>query len=252
MHLEIFSEGNSLLHKVDPRIKLVTFIPIVFIIATTKDLITCTLALAVAGIFVAIAKLNIRKIAERIVMVNLFILLLWLFIPFSYTGHEIARIGALSISKEGVYSTTLITFKANAIFIFTITMLGTSRVFSLAHALLHLKVPVKLVYMFFFCYRYITLLHEEYERLIRAALIRGFKPKTNIHTYKTYAYLAGMLIVRSYERAERIYKAMLCRGFTGKFPIMIHFQLKNLDYMFVFSMMAVIIMLIMSEILLYT
>ncbi|MCP3952682.1 MAG: cobalt ECF transporter T component CbiQ, partial [Desulfobacterales bacterium] len=40
---------------------------------------------------------------------------------------------------------------------------------------------------------------------------------TNLHTYRTYAYLAGMLFVRASMRAQRVYQAMLCRGFHGRY-----------------------------------
>jgi cobalt/nickel transport system permease protein len=66
----------------------------------------------------------------------------------------------------------------------------------------------------------------------RAITIRSFQAKTNLHTYRTYAYLVGMLLVRSFDHSQRIYKAMLCRGFTGNFPIISHFELKRRDIIF--------------------
>jgi cobalt/nickel transport system permease protein len=47
--------------------------------------------------------------------------------------------------------------------------------------------------------------------------IRGFAPRTNLHTYRSYAYLVGMLFVRAAARAERVHQAMRCRGFDGRF-----------------------------------
>ncbi len=129
----------------------------------------------------------------------------------------------------------------------TIAVLGTSEVFALAHACVHFRFPDKLVYLFFFFYRYITVLHEQYTVLRRAMVIRCFKPGTNIHTYKSYAYLVGMLIVNSYERSQRIYDAMLCRGFNGKFPVMHHFSIKKTDIMFLFLMMSVLVFLFYME-----
>ncbi len=75
-------------------------------------------------------------------------------------------------------------------------------------------------------------------------IIRSFKPGTNLHTYKSYAYLVGMLIVSSYERAQRIYNAMLCRGFTGKFPVIDHFSLRKSDIMFGLLMSVITLVLI--------
>ena len=71
--------------------------------------------------------------------------------------------------------------------------------------------------------------------------IRGFVPRTNIHTYRSYAYLVGMLLVRSYDRAERIHKAMLCRGFSGKYYTLSRSSIKIGDILYLSLMLAAIL-----------
>jgi cobalt/nickel transport system permease protein len=232
MHLEEFAEGDSFFHRLDPRVKFMTLFPYIVVVALMQGINGPLLALFFSILMVVFAKLDFRKLIERLIGFNIFILLLWLILPFNYPGKIIFNIGNLSISYEGILYTGSITFKANAIILATIAMLGTSDVFSLTHALYHLKFPSKLINLFFFFYRYLTVLHSEFLRLRNAMIIRGFRPMTNIHTYKTYAYLIGMLIVRSYERAESVYKAMLCRGFRGKFRIISHFKIRGIDIIF--------------------
>ncbi len=232
MHLEEFAEGGSFFHRLDPRVKLLTFIPYVMVIAVSQGIEIPAVGLALSSVMAVIAELKGKKLLNRLVVVNAFVLMLWLFIPFSYPGIEFFSMGPLSVSREGFLYTLSITMKTNAIVLATIAILGTSEVFSLAHAFVHLKAPSKLVHLFFFFYRYISVLHEEYTRLKRAMIMRSFRPGTNLHTYKSYAYLVGMLIVSSYERAQRIYNAMLCRGFTGRFPVIDHFSLRKSDIMF--------------------
>ena len=53
--------------------------------------------------------------------------------------------------------------------------------------------------------------------------IRGFVPSTSIHCYKSYAYLIGMLFIRASARADRVYRAMRCRGFDGRFHTLADF-----------------------------
>jgi cobalt/nickel transport system permease protein len=53
--------------------------------------------------------------------------------------------------------------------------------------------------------------------------VRGFRPGVNRHTYRSFGYLAGMLLVRSLDRSERIVAAMKCRGFRGRFYLLDHF-----------------------------
>ncbi|MGB9716370.1 MAG: cobalt ECF transporter T component CbiQ [Thermodesulfovibrionales bacterium] len=243
MHLEEFAEGNSFLHRLDPRIKFITVIPYTFVIAFMQGIRGPFWALMVSISAIALSRINLKKLFGRMTVVNTFILILWIFLPFSYPGETVFHLGPFRATHEGFLYTLSITLKANAIVLATIAILGTSEVFSLAHALVHLKVPNKLIHLFFFFYRYISVLHEEYTRLKNAMTIRAFRPKTNLHTYKTYAYLIGMLIVKSYDRSQRIYNAMLCRGFTGKFPIVSHFEFKKVDIFFGLLMGLIIIIL---------
>jgi len=244
MHLEEFAEGNSFLHRLDPRVKFITAMPFIFLIALMEGINGPLAGLFISSLMIALAGISVKKLLGRLIVVNTFVFLLWIFLPFSIPGEPILQIGSLEATREGFLYALSITLKANAIVLATIAILGTSGVFSLTHALVHIKVPDKLIHLFFFFYRYISVLHEEYTRLKNAMTIRCFRPKTSIHTYRSYAYLVGMLIVRSYERAQRIYKAMLCRGFNGNFKIISHFRLKKTDM--VFGILMSMITLIMG------
>ncbi|MEE9612088.1 MAG: energy-coupling factor transporter transmembrane component T, partial [Desulfatiglandales bacterium] len=104
----------------------------------------------------------------------------------------------------------------------------------------HLHVPTKIVHLFFFTYRYIHVIHTEYQRLIKAIKIRGFHPRTNLHTYRTYAYLVGMVIVKSHDRAQRVRAAMLCRGFSGRFYDLSDFSFKASDLVILVLMLLAV------------
>jgi len=244
MHLEEFSQGHSFFHRLDARIKFIVFLPLVFVIALFQNIATGFLSLFLAVIFILLARIPFDSLFRRLVVVNLFVLFLWLALPFSVEGEALFSLGRFEFSREGFIYTLSITLKANAIFLFTVSILGTSEIFSLVHALHHLKFPKELTYLFFFFYRYISVLHREYDSLFSAIKVRGFIPRTNLHTWRTYAYLVGMLFIRSYERSRRIYQALLLRGFRGDFPLISHFRLKRKDLLFAFSMYAIIISLI--------
>ncbi len=249
MHLEEFAEGDSFFHRLDPRVKFITTIPYIFVIAVMKGINGPLSALIISLFMIAVSRISLKKLLGRLMVVNVFILFLWVFLPFSFPGEAVFHIGSLRATYEGLLYVLSITLKANAIVLATIALLGTSEVFSLAHALVHLKLPDKLIYLFFFFYRYISVLHEEYTRLRNAIVIRCFRPKTNMHTYKTYAYLVGMLLVKSYDRSQKIYNAMLCRGYTGRFPIISHFTLKRTDLFFgIFMGLITIILAIIAKI----
>ena len=227
---EKFSEGDSFFHKLDPRVKIIVTLLFSVIVAVSDRYTSLWGALFLSTAAVVVARLRIKEVIYRLLVVNSFIFLLWLMIPFTFPGKNIYTLGSLNISQEGIKYALLITIKSNSIILAGIALLSTSSIFNLIHALRHLHFPDKLTQLFFFSYRYIQTIHFEYIRLNNALKIRGFKPQTNLHTYKTYAYLVGMMLVRSYDRSKRVYNAMLCRGFKGKFWTLNHCVFKKSDF----------------------
>jgi cobalt/nickel transport system permease protein len=75
----------------------------------------------------------------------------------------------------------------------------------------------------------VQLIVDEYGRLADAMKVRGFRPGTNRHTYRTYANMLGALLVRSHDKAARVYEAMVCRGFSGRFPTLKETRLRRVD-----------------------
>ena len=242
---EKFSEGDSLLHRLDPRAKIIVALFFSVIVAVTDKYTPLSVALFFAVGAVAVARLKTKEIISRLLVVNSFIFLLWLMLPFTFPGKNIYTLGSLNISQEGIKYAFLITIKSNSIILAGIALLSTSSIFNLVHALRHLHLPDKLVQLFFFTYRYIHTIHSEYIRLNNALKIRGFKAQTNLHTYKTYAYLVGMMLVRSYDRSKRVYNAMLCRGFKGKLWTLNHFVFKKSDFVTGMLMISYIIGLVL-------
>ncbi|MGC8602717.1 MAG: cobalt ECF transporter T component CbiQ [Desulfomonilaceae bacterium] len=243
MEIEEFALGDSWVHGLDPRVKIVVTIIFSIIVALNSSIHVAGISLILPLILVICARLDFRKLMVRLAIVNSFILFLWLFLPFSTPGETICSIGPLNIQREGLLLAALITLKSNSIILMAIALLGTSQIFSLVHALSHLFVPDKLVHLFFFCFRYIHVVHGEYHRLINAMKMRGFRPKTNMHTYRAYSYLVGMLLIRSFDRSKRILDAMRCRGFKGKFYILHNYEMKRCDYALAGSSLAFSILL---------
>ena len=226
---EKFSEGDSFLHKLNPRVKIVVALLFSAIVAVTDRSTPLLGDLLFAVGLIVIAKLKIREVILRLLVVNSFTLLLWIMLPFTFSGEKIYILNSLDVSREGIKYAFLLTIKSNSIILVGIALLSTSSIYNLVHALRHLYLPDKLVQLSFFSYRYIHTIHSEYIRLNNALKVRGFKAQTNFHTYKTYAYLVGMMLVRSYDRSKRVYNAMLCRGFKGKFWTLNHFSFKKSD-----------------------
>jgi len=237
---EPFSTGNSIIHGLDPRVKIIVVTLFSVVVATSSRFLALLPALAISLFLVTMARLPIKKVFYRLLLVNGLILFLWLVLPFTYNGHKLFTIGPFIATKEGILLAGQITVKSNSILLSMIALLSTTQIFSLGHAMGQLHFPDKITHLFLFTFRYIHVIYQEYHRLINAMKMRGFVPRTNMHTYKSYAYLVGMLLVKSYDRAERIHKAMLCRGFNKKYHSLTQFSLKMEDIFCLSLMLAVI------------
>lgn len=209
--------GQSFLHRADPRAKLLSAVFFAVAVATTDSLFAAGAALAVSVLLVPLATMPLRRLLKRLVPVNLFLVFLWAVVPLTYGGEALTQWGGISVSREGVLVALLVTLKANAILTAFVCLLTTSTVPDLGRGLESLGVPAKLCALILFSYRYIFVIAEEYQRLRRAAAMRCFRPSTGLHTYRTYAYLLGMTLVRSHNRAQRVRQAMVLRCFDGNF-----------------------------------
>lgn len=229
---ESFSEGASLIHRLDPRGKVVIASLFAILMAVSKSSAATLPGLGLALIWLGLARLPIKKVLVRLLVVNSFIFFLWVVLPWTYPGDAVLHFGPLAATRQGLIFTGLITLKSNAIIIALIALVATVPVVTLGQAMHGLRLPDKLCHLLLFTYRYLYVFEQEFRRLVQAMKIRGFQPRTNLHTYRSYAYLAAMLLVRSYDRADRVFQAMLCRGFHGVFYSLQTFSWQRRDGIF--------------------
>ncbi|MDJ0784175.1 MAG: cobalt ECF transporter T component CbiQ [Desulfosarcinaceae bacterium] len=217
MIAEPFARGSSRLHQLDPRIRVVAASGLSLVVALSHQLPTLIAALLAGVGLVVLANLPLMAVAKRLSVVTGFLLLLWLVLPFTMHGDPMFNLGPFTATREGLSYAGRITFKSLAILLLFLAMVTTMSVATLGHTLARLRLPDKLIVLLLLTYRYLFVLEQEYQRLKRAADIRGFRPGTDLHSYRTFAYLVGMLLVRASARARRVYLAMCCRGFNGRF-----------------------------------
>lgn len=229
MTCEHFAKGGSLFHRADPRGKILLAVFLSLEVVFLNNFLALFLATLAALFMLYLTGIPKSFLLRRIFVVNVFIVALWLILPWTTPGTSLFQIGPVHVTRQGLSLCMTITLKCNAIVMYNMALLSTSTIFALAHALDHLKVPSVLVQLFFFSWRYLHVLEDEYLRIKRAALLRGFRPGTNLFTYKTYANILGTLFVRSYDRGQRVYWAMVCRGFNGTFWLLSHFKFGRED-----------------------
>lgn len=237
---EPFARGDSVVHGLDPRVRLALATLFSVCVALLREPAAAAAALATAGAVLALSRPPLAVLFRRVAVVNAFVLFLWATVPATMPGETILTLGPLSFSREGAALAGLVTLKSNAILLAFLALVTTMDSPTMGHALDRLGVPPKLAFLFLFTYRYLHVIAEEWQRLVTAARLRGFVPRTGMHSYRTIAHMLAMVLVNSFDRSGRVYQAMILRGFQGRFASVARFRTGPGDILFAVFWLAAI------------
>lgn len=224
--------GAGPIARLDPRMRIVLACLFAVVVVGLTRLPALAAALAAALGLMWMSRLPARDTLRRMVMMDGFVFFMLALLPFTVPGDTIFTLWGFEASWQGVARAVEIGLTANAVILALMVLVGTLEPVTLGHALHRLRVPETLVHLLMFTIRYIEVLREEYLRLRAAMKVRGFRPGTNWHTYRSFGYLVGMMLVRAIERSERILLAMKCRGFSGRIVLLCEFRLTPADRLF--------------------
>ncbi len=226
---------------IDPRIKIILGTASIIMIALLQNNINAIISLATGLTFLIISKIGLKKILFRFIMINGLIIFLFPFLLFGVKGAPLFTTMGLTATTNGLCKGLLIVYKLNAITFFSLSFFSTISFAELGKALQSLGLNQKLTFMIFFTTRYLEIISREFCKLKNAIKARGFTPANNLHSYRTFAFMLGSLLIRSIDRSERIHQAMICRGFHGKFYSLIDFKITKRDYFFAIVLMIFIL-----------
>ncbi len=205
------------LNGVDPRTRLIAAFCFSMVVTALSSPTTLVAALGIAVVGAGWTGALTEQRWKRLIPINLLVLLLLGLLPLGGGATPVLSIGPITVAREGLVQAVLIGLKANAIVLGVLVLLARLEMASIGHALGTLGVPAKLTHLLLFTVRYLGVLQREYGRLRAAMKVRGFRPGVDWHTYRSFGYLVGMLLLRSVDRADRIVMAMKCRGFYDRF-----------------------------------
>ena len=224
--------SRAYLAGVDPRLRVMVAVVFSVLVALADDFNLLIPALVAALVGLGVSGLSWGKVFRRLVPLEAVMAVMFALLPWTTPGTVLWRVGPLEFSREGLLLAAAIAIKGNAIVLGLLALLGNLDGPTLGHTLSHLRVPDKLTHLLMFTVRYLDVLHREYLRLRWAMRVRAFRPRVDRHTYRSFGYLVGMLLVRSFDRSERIMAAMKCRGFRGRFYLLDHFHFHRGDLPF--------------------
>jgi cobalt/nickel transport system permease protein len=237
----------STVQGVDPRARIVAAIVFAVTVVALHDFLALCAALGVSLWIMVEARMPIGRTLKRMAAMDGFIIFMLAMLPFTVPGEIIFTVSGFPASWEGLFQALRIGLKANAIVLMLMALVGSMESTTLCHALYRLKMPEALVHLLMFTVRYIDVLYQEYQRLRTAMAARGFRPANSRHTYRSYGYLVGMMLVRALERSERVLGAMKCRGFSGRIHIVDRMSFSLLDIRFAVAVLVAIAALIILE-----
>lgn len=213
----LYRHDDSLVHRVPGEVKIVCLLVFVLAVVATPREMFWPFA-GYAAIIIAVwfaARIPLRWVLPRMLIEAPFLILAVL-LPFTASGERI-MIASMELSASGVYAAWGIVAKGTLGVAAALTVAATTAATELPAALSRLRVPAVATSVLVLMIRYVDLLTAETSRMRMARVSRGDSPRA-LHQAGAIARGIGALFLRSYERGERVYVAMLSRGFDGRAP----------------------------------
>jgi cobalt/nickel transport system permease protein len=208
------NQPSNFIKNIDARIKIITHLSLVFFtVSLNNNSFTSLSIYAFWLLIIAIcSKTTPLKIAKRSLIVFPFILMGSIsIIFFTKDGHHYT-LGPLTLSHQGLLKSAAFTAKAYISLISIFLLTQTTTFSELTNGFRGIGVPLIFISLLEFTWRYLSLLLREIRRIKRAADSRGYGAKW-IWQIKIIGNMFGALFIRSYNRGENIYRAMISRGY---------------------------------------
>lgn len=227
---DVYRPQQSPIHRLDGRIKLL--ITVVFVVATMLLPDGAWPAFVVQEAFLLsaalISRLGIRFVLRRAAVALPFTLAA-VTVAFSTPGNVLASLAVgpsrFMLTDTGLVRLVSIVLKAWMAVQAAILLAATTPFPKLLQAMRGLRVPRILVAVFAFTYRYLFVIADEALRLLRARAARSgvLDGRGGGNVFWRARVAGGMvasLFLRSLERAERVYSAMVARGYDGEIRVL--------------------------------
>jgi cobalt/nickel transport system permease protein len=215
----LYLPGASPLHRARPQCKIAASLLFVLaVVATPREALWAygLYALLLVGI-ARVGRVPLAFLARRLVIEAPFLAFAVL-LPVVGQGERVEVLG-LPLAREGLWAAWNILVKGTLGVAASVLVAATTPVPELLRGLERLRLPRAFTTIAGFMVRYADVIADELRRMRVARLSRGYDPRW-IWQVKAVAATAGALFIRSYERGERVYLAMVSRGYAGSMPVL--------------------------------
>ena len=209
------------MHRLPAHCKLVALFAFVFLVVATPR--TAWWAYPLYGLPLVAVAASARVPAGFLLprmLVEVPFVVFALLLPFVAEGPRVEVVG-LSLSEPGLWGAWNVLAKGTLGVVAALLLAATTEIRYVLLGLERLRLPKPMVQIATFMVRYLDVVAEELRRMRIARVSRGFAAR-GPRQWGVLARTAGALFVRSYERGERVYLAMVSRGYTGNMPALDH------------------------------
>ncbi len=233
--LDELARKESPVHRLHPLVKLLTTVAyLTVVVSFDRYEIAGLLAYVFYPVIIfALAELPFIPIVKRILLVGPLIIGIGILNPL-FDNHTVV-LGSIAVSRGWVAFFSIF-IKGGLTVTAGVLLIATTGIDKLAAALRMLKVPRIFVLQLLLTYRYIYVLTEEVSRMVRAYSLRAPGQK-GIH-HDSWGSFLGQLLLRTFERAERVYESMILRGFSGEYGIGMNKKAGYRDFAFLMGWSA--------------
>jgi cobalt/nickel transport system permease protein len=214
LHLDRASSIHGLASEV--KIAAVVAFTIIVVITPREEFLAFAGYSALLVVVALVARVPVLWLAKRSTIELPFVLLA-VALPIVGEGEHVDWLG-MSLSIDGLYGAWNIVVKGTLGVVASLLLAATTTARDLILGLERLRVPSVFTQIATFMLRYIVVLAEEARRMRVARLSRGYDPRF-LWQVKAFAVGVGSLFLRAFERGERVYLAMVSRGYDGRLPV---------------------------------
>jgi cobalt/nickel transport system permease protein len=220
--IEQESNKDSIIHKLDGRIKLIlTILVIVYAVYTTDFLVLLLLEMYLI-ILLLFSKVSIGYFVKRVLIILPFGGFIALFQPFIHPGLILPYTlpFGLTITYEGIIFGALLLARLLVCLSAIVLLSSVTPIETIVSSMRKLGFPKEMSMILSMTVRYIFVFFEELDNILKAQKSRSFNIWNNKTSYlwriKQMGYTIVMLFLNSFEKGERVYYSMLSRGYVGE------------------------------------
>lgn len=220
-----YYQTDSVIHRLDPRVKLVTTIVYIISLFIVDSLIGYAIAAAFLGLVIKISKVPFRFIVRGMKAIIFLLLIAVVFNLFLTPGEPVVSFWKLKITKEGIRLALFMGIRLCLLIMGSSVMTLTTTPNNLTDGMEKLMKPLKIfkvpvheiAMMMSIALRFIPILLEETDKIMKAQIARGadFESGNLVKKAKSLVPLLVPLFISAFRRANDLAMAMEARCYRG-------------------------------------